>query len=269
VSTAVRTLIVDDEPLARRGIRARLAAAPDFEIVGECAGGRAGIESIRTLAPDLLFLDVQMPEVDGFAVVDAVGVERMPIVIFVTAFDAYALRAFEAHAIDYLLKPIDESRFADALGRVRVRVRDSAAGVLSARLAAMLAQIQQATPSPSARIAVRDRGRVVLLDPHDVEWISADGDYVRITAGARTYLVRETLTAMAARLRPPLVRIHRSTIVNVEHIGELEPMPNREHLVVMRSGARLRSSRTYDDSLRELLEPAPRHEQGQGVRGVR
>jgi len=269
VSTPIRTLIIDDEPLARRGIRARLAAASDFEIVGECAGGRLGIESIRALAPDLLFLDVQMPEVDGFAVVDAIGVERMPIVIFVTAFDEYALRAFDAHAIDYLLKPIDDMRFSDALGRVRERVRDRAAGVLYARLAAMLAQIERSTPSPSTRITVRDRGRIVLLDPHDVEWISADGDYVRITAGARTYLVRETLTAMAARLLPPFVRIHRSTIVNVEHIGELEPMPNREHLVVMRSGARLRSSRTYVDSLRELVESASRHRDAQGVRGVR
>lgn len=269
MSTAIRALIVDDEPLARRGIRARLAAASDFEIVGECAGGRAGIESIRALAPDLVFLDVQMPEVDGFAVVDAIGVEHMPIVIFVTAFDAYALRAFEMHAIDYLLKPIDDSRFSNALGRVRERVRDRAAGVLSTRLATMLARIQQAPPSPSPRLTVRDRGRVVLLDPRDVEWISADGDYVRITAGARTYLVRETLTAMAARLLPPLVRIHRSTIVNVAHIGELAPLPNREYLVMMRSGARLRSSRTYDAALRQLHRSAPRQPQAQGVRGVR
>ena len=266
--STIRTLIIDDEPLARRGIRARLATAPDFEIVGECAGGRAGIESIRALTPDLVFLDVQMPNVDGFAVVDAIGVERMPIVIFVTAFDAHALRAFEAHAIDYLLKPIDDARFSSTLDRVRERVRDRAAGVLSAQLAAMLARIAHAPP-PSARLAVRDRGRVVLLDPHDVEWISADGDYVRITAGARAFLVRETLTAMAARLLPPFVRIHRSTIVNVEHIRELEPMPNREYLVLMRNGARLRSSRTYDDSLRQLLEAAPRRPRSQGVRGVR
>jgi two-component system LytT family response regulator len=266
-ATTIRTLVVDDEPLARRGIRARLTA-PDFEIVGECAGGRSAIESIRELTPDLIFLDVQMPEVDGFAVVSAIGAERMPIVIFVTAFDAYALRAFDAHAIDYLLKPIDDLRFSDTLCRVRERMRDRATGVLARQLAAMLAQMAHAA-SPATRLIVRDRGRVVLVDPRDVEWVAADGDYVRINAGVHSYLMRETLTAMAARLQPPrFVRIHRSTIVNVEHIRALEPMPNREYLVVLRSGARLRSSRSYDDALRLLLEATPHHAEGQG-RGVR
>lgn len=265
--TTIRTLIIDDESLARRGIRARLTA-PDFKIVGECAGGRAAIESIRELTPALIFLDVQMPEVDGFAVVNAIGAERMPIVIFVTAFDAHALRAFEAHAIDYLLKPIDDARFSDALGRVRERIRDREAGVLAGQLAAVLEQMTHAAP-PATRLVVRDRGRVVLLDPHDVEWVAADGDYVRITAGAHSFLMRETLTAMAARLLPPrFVRIHRSTIVNVEHIRELEPLPNREYLVVLRSGTRLRSSRSYDDALRLLLEASSPRAQAQG-RGVR
>jgi two-component system, LytTR family, response regulator len=267
MSTAsIRTIIVDDEPLARRGIRARLTV-PDFEIVGEYASGRAAIESIRALTPELVFLDVQMPEVDGFAVVDAIGVERMPVVIFVTAFDAYALRAFESHAIDYLLKPIDDARFSDTLGRVRERLRERAAGALATQLAAMLAQRVHVSALPSPRLAVRDRGRIVLLDPHDVEYIAADGDYVRITTSARTYLVRETLTAMAARLAPTrFVRIHRSTIVNVEHVRELKPLLNREFLVVMRSGARLRASRTFDESLRTLLAPS---RPAQGARGVR
>ena len=265
----IRTLIVDDEPLARRGVRARLAT-DEFEIVGECSGGRAAIESIGALAPELIFLDVQMPEVNGFAVLDAIGAEHMPIVIFVTAFDAYALRAFETHAIDYLLKPIDDSRFASAIGRVRDRMRDRAAGVLAAQLAAMLDELAKGSSSPATRIAVRDRGRVVLLDPHDVEWVSADGDYVRITAGARGFLVRETLTSIATRLLPPrFVRIHRSTIVNVEHISELEPMPNREYLVVMRNGTRLRSSRTYDEAMRRLLAVSTPRLQPQGARGVR
>jgi two-component system, LytTR family, response regulator len=265
----IRTLIVDDEPLARRGIRARLSA-PDFEIAGECAGGRAAIESIRALTPELVFLDVQMPEIDGFAVVDAIGIDRMPAVIFVTAFDSYALRAFESHAIDYLLKPIDDTRFADMLRRVRDRLRERAAGALAIQLAAMLAARVPATAQSSPRLAVRDRGRVALLDPHDVEWIAADGDYVRITAGARVFLMRETLTAMAARLLPPrFVRIHRSTIVNVEHIRELKPLANRECLVVMRSGTRLRSSRTFDASLQHLLDASRRHAPDQGARGVR
>jgi two-component system LytT family response regulator len=265
----IRTLIVDDEPLARRGIRARLGAT-DFEIVGESASGRAAIDEIRGLTPALVFLDVQMPGIDGFAVVDAIGVERMPIVIFVTAFDVYALRAFESHAIDYLLKPIDDARFSDTLGRVRERLRERASGALAAQLSAMLTQRVHLSAPSAPRLAVRDRGRVVLLDPHDVEHVAADGDYVRITAGARTYLVRETLTAMAARLAPPrFVRIHRSTLVNVEHVRELRPLLNRELLVVMRSGAQLRSSRTFDESLRDLLEASRRPPPAQGARGVR
>jgi two-component system, LytTR family, response regulator len=263
----IRTLIVDDEPLARRGIRARLTA-PDFEIAAECASGRAAIDAIRALTPALVFLDVQMPEIDGFAVVEAIGVDRMPVVIFVTAFDAYALRAFESHAIDYLLKPIDDARFTDSLRRVRERMRDRAAGALAMQLAAMLTA--RMAERPAHRLAVRDRGRVTLVEPHDVEWIAADGDYVRITAGTRTFLMRETLTAMAARLVPPrFVRIHRSTIVNVEHIRELKPLANREFLVVMRSGIQLRSSRTFDAPLRDLLEASRHHPPAQGARGVR
>lgn len=254
-TSSIRTIIVDDESLARRGIRARLAASSDIEVVGECENGRTAVDSIRSLAPDLMFLDVQMPEVDGFAVVESISAERMPIVIFVTAYDTHALRAFETHAIDYLLKPIDDTRFAEALTRVRERVRDRAAGALAHRLGALLADLARAAAPQVDRIAVRDRGRLVLLDPRDVEWVAADGDYVRIIAGARSYLVRETLTAMAARLLPPrFARIHRSTIVNVEHIAELQPMPNREFVVVLRDGTRFRSSRSYEARLRCILD---------------
>lgn len=250
----IRALIVDDEPLARRGIKARLAASSDVSVVGECDGGRAAVESIRALAPDLIFLDVQMPEVDGFAVVESVTAARMPIVIFVTAYDSHALRAFEAHAIDYLLKPIDDARFAQALDRVRERVRDRAAGALAKQLSALLADVTRTGAAPLDRVAVRDRGRLVLLDPRDIEWVAADGDYLRISASARSYLVRETLTAMEARLPASrFARIHRSSIVNVAHIAALEPLPNREFLVVLRDGSRLRSSRSYEDRLRRLL----------------
>jgi two-component system LytT family response regulator len=234
-ATLIRTLIVDDEPLARRGIRARLAA-PDIETVGECDGGRTAIDAIRALAPDLVFLDVQMPEVDGFAVVESIGAERMPVVIFVTAFDSHALHAFDCRALDYLLKPIDDARFAEALARARACLRDRASRI-------------------AERIAVRDRGRVALLDPRDIEWVAADGDYVRIHAQNRNYLVRETLTAMSERLcAPHFVRIHRSTIVNVEQIGELLPLPNREFVVVLRNGTKLRSSRSYEETLRKVLD---------------
>jgi two-component system LytT family response regulator len=230
----IRTLIVDDEPLARRGIRARLAGT-DIETVGECDGGRAAIDAIHSLAPDLVFLDVQMPEIDGFAVIESIGAERMPVVIFVTAFDTHAVHAFDCHALDYLLKPIDDARFAESLARARERVRDRAS-------------------RSAERIAVRDRGRVALLDPRDIDWVAADGDYVRIHASARSYLVRETLSAMAERLRAPrFVRIHRSTIVNVERVGELQPLPNREYVVVLHDGTKLRSSRSYDETLRNVL----------------
>lgn len=236
-ANSIRTLVVDDEALARRGICARLATAPDFEVVGECSGGRMAVDSIRSLAPDLVFLDVQMPEVDGFDVIDSVGADRMPLAIFLTAFDAHALRAFESRAVDYLLKPINGVRFAEALARVRQRMRERAAEVAI------------------ERVAVRDRGCVVLLDAREIASVTADGDYVHIVAAGDRYLVRETLTAMAARLPAArFLRIHRSSIINVDHVARLEPMPNREVVVVMRSGERLRSRRSYEVSLRRALE---------------
>jgi two-component system LytT family response regulator len=252
-ATSIRTLIIDDEPLARRGIRARLSTA-GFETVGECESGRAAIAAIRALAPDLVFLDVQMPEVDGFAVIESIGAERMPIVIFVTAFDSYALRAFETHALDYLLKPIDDARFSESLELARVRLSERTSSARARSLEALLADVAREPAGREERIIVRDRGRMLLLDPNDIEWVAADGDYVRIMAGERTYLMRTTLTAMAARLHAPrFVRIHRSTIVNVEHIGEMQPMSNREFVVVLRDGTRLRSSRSYDDEIGNIL----------------
>ena len=253
-ATSIRALIVDDEPLARRGIRARLAA-PDIETVGECDGGRAAIEAIHALAPDLIFLDVQMPEVDGFAVVESIGAEHMPVVIFVTAFESHALHAFDCHALDYLLKPIDDARFAEALARARACLRDRASGERTRALEALIADITRDAVRGAERIAVRDRGRIALLNPRDIEWVAADGDYVRIHARDRSYLVRETLSAMAERLSAPrYVRIHRSTIVNVERISELLPLPNREFVVVLRDGTKLRSSRSYEEALRKVLD---------------
>ena len=253
MSAPIRALIVDDEPLARRGICARLPA-PEFVVADECATGRAAIESIRSLAVDLVFLDVQMPDIDGFGVIEAIGAAHMPMTIFVTAFDAYAVRAFESHAIDYLLKPINDARFASTLLRARARLHEREAGSLATQYAAALAQLALTANALQPRLSVRDRGRTVLLDPGDVDWVTADGDYVRIASGTRTFLMRETLTAMSERLTAPrFLRIHRSTIVNVEHIRELAPLPNRDYVVVMRDGTRLRASRTYDDAMAELL----------------
>ena len=261
-SAPLRALVVDDEPLARRGVRARLAALGGVEIVGECAGGRDAVRAIGELAPDLVFLDVQMPGLDGFGVVDAVGAARMPPVIFVTAYDEHALRAFDAHALDYLLKPIDDERFAVAVARARQRVMERRSGAradaLAARLAAALADAAAAppTPTPAAgpRLVVRDRGRVLLIDPADVDWVEAEGDYVRLHVAGRGHLHRETMAAMEARLAPPrFARIHRSAIVNVDRVREVRPRGDREYTVVLRDGTRLGLSRGYRDRVRTLL----------------
>ena len=271
----IRALVVDDEPLARRGIRARLAHAEGFDVVGECDSGLAAVEVIRRVAPDLVFLDVQMPGLDGFGVVQQVGADRMPMVVFVTAYDAHALRAFEVHALDYLLKPIDDERFARAVDRARQAVADRRDGALGRQLSAMVAEwvgergrrgeempdsaprTGAALARQGARVLVKDRGRVVLLDEDEVDWIEADGDYVRVHARGKGYLVRETLTAAAARLTGSrFVRIHRSAIVNVGRIRELRPLPNRDYAVVLRDGTQLKLSRSYSDGLRAVLGDA-------------
>jgi two-component system LytT family response regulator len=249
----MRALVVDDESLARRGICARLARVGGVLVVGECDTGRAAVEAIRRLRPDLVFLDVQMPGLDGFGVVEQIGVDRMPILIFVTAYDEHAMRAFDVHAIDYVLKPIDDDRFARAVARARDDLAGRNTATLATRLSALLAE-RERLPHRDARLAVRDRGRIVLVDPNDVSWIAADGDYVRIHVGTTNYLIRETMTAIEARLAPiSFVRIHRSTIVNVHRIQELAPQLNGEYIVVLRDGVRLKSSRSYADRLRQIV----------------
>lgn len=238
--TKLRVLIVDDELLSRRGVRARLLGHEDMDVVGEAENGLDAVWAIRQLAPDLVFLDVQMPGLDAFGVVEQVGVERMPVVVFLTAFDDHALKAFEAQALDYLLKPIDDERFAVTLQRARRRVAERRAGA--------------GTNLPGLRIAARDRGRAFLLDANEIDWVEADGDYVRIHAGDRGLLVRETMKTIESRLPPEkFVRIHRSTIVNVASVRELVPHVNREFIVILENGARLKLSRGYRDRLVALL----------------
>jgi two-component system, LytTR family, response regulator len=242
----IHALIVDDEPLARRGIRVRLERAGGVEVIGECASGSEAVTVIRHLEPDLVFLDVQMPGLDGFDVVERVGVERMPPVVFVTAYDAHALRAFDVHALDYLLKPIDDERFDTAVERARRRVGEREA--MGRQLAAALGDLRP------RRILIKDRGRVVILNEADVDWVEAEGDYVRVHAGGRGHLLRETMSAMEERLDPgSFARIHRSTIVNVGRIRELKPLPNREYTVVLKDGTQLRLSRSYRDVLKKYV----------------
>lgn len=267
-AAVIRAIIVDDEALARRGIRARLERAGGYAIVAECASGREAVAAIREHAPSVVFLDVQMPGIDGFGVIEEVGADNMPVVIFVTAFDAHALRAFEAHAFDYLLKPIDDDRFATAIERARRRVVEREESEVARRLAALMKDLRPAleaaetaqarrpeTPdAPAAapnRIVIRDRDRMLFVDVGDIDWIGADGDYVRIHTGGKSHLVRDTMTAMEQRLDPAtFVRIHRSAIVNVSRIRELRPYSSREYAVILRDGTRLRLSRRFRDRLR-------------------
>ena len=221
----IRTLIVDDEPLAREGIRAHLEAAGGFRVVAECATGRAAVGIIRARKADVVFLDVQMPGMSGFDVVDAVGLEGMPVTVFITAYDAHALKAFEVHAVDYLLKPIDPKRFRQMAERVRALLRGDKA---------------------PQRLVLRDGQRSIVLAPSEIDWIEADGDYVRVYAQGKGHLVRHTIGALEQRLdATQFARIHRSAIVNVERVRELRPEGDRGFRVVLKDGTQLRMSRGY------------------------
>lgn len=255
----IRTLIVDDEPIARRGIRAYLKDESDVEIIAECGNGHEAIAAIADLAPDLVFLDVQMPEVDGFGVVASIGPERMPAVIFVTAFDQYALRAFDVHALDYVLKPVDRERFRQAVEHARARIRSPKPDDVSARLLALLREGQpdgaHTVKTPFARrLVVKQPEKVVFVDVAEVDWIEAAGNYVNVHVGQREYLIRETMNHMEERLNPEeFLRIRRSVIVRVDRIKELQPQFNSEWVVLLKTGARLQSSRRYRKALDRLL----------------
>jgi len=254
---AIRTLIVDDELAAREGIRHLLAADPEIVVAGECANGRDAAAAIRDGAPDLVFLDVQMPELDGFEVLREVGVERAPAVVFVTAFDQYALRAFDVHAIDYLLKPFTDERFRQSLERAKQQVRHGRLGELSQKLAALLGPgepSRAARPRYLDRLLVKSGGKVTLLPVGEIDWIDAEGDYVRIHVGKTWHLLRETMKNLEGQLDPTrFVRIHRSTIVNLEKVKELQPFFRGEYVVVLHNGATLKLSRGYRENLEARL----------------
>ena len=269
----IRVLIVDDEPLARDGIRARLAGAEDMEVVGECAGGRSAIRSIRELTPDLVYLDVQMPGVDGFGVIEAIGPDKMPVTVFITAFDQHAIRAFEAQALDYLLKPIDDERFERTLERVRRRVAEQRESYLGRRLSAVLLKTsagasnasaeEQALPHQQApryteRFIVRNGVRLQIVNVADVDWVSAEGNYVRLHAGKQSYLLRDTMGGLEEQLDPAeFVRIHRSAIVRTQNIVELESVFQGEYLVTLKDGTRLTSGPSYRDQLERAVSIQP------------
>jgi two-component system, LytTR family, response regulator len=248
----IKTVIVDDEPLARERLRRWLREEPDVEVVAECGDGRQAVEVLREARPDLLFLDVQMPELDGFGVLEALGEAAPPAVIFVTAYDQFAVRAFEVHAVDYLLKPFDRDRFQAALGRAVSRLRTPQPGESPQPLAGLLAEVR-APETPATRLAVKTEGRVLLIKTADVDWVEAADNYVVLHVGPHTHMLRETMTSIEARLDPArFLRISRSVIVNIEQVKELQPLFHGEHLVLLRDGTKLTLSRSHRDKLKAL-----------------
>lgn len=249
----IRVLIVDDEPLARRRLAKLLSEDAEVEIVGECANGRDAIAAIEAQQPDLLFLDVQMPEIDGFAVLAAIDEAQMPLVIFVTAFDQYAVRAFEVHAVDYLLKPFDRARFAGAFEQAKRRLQSERGEQMSARTLALLEELK-AQNQYLERLIIKSGGRVFFIKSDDIDWIEAEGKYVRLHVGKESHLLREAISSLESRLDPKkFLRIHRSNIVNIECIKELEPWFHNEYRVILRDGTKLMMSRSCRKRLGELL----------------
>ena len=251
----IKTLIVDDEPLARDRLARLLAGDDRIAIVGQCADGRSALDAIRTLAPDLVFLDVQMPELDGFEVVSQVEPAKMPRIIFVTAHDKFALKAFEVHAIDYLLKPFDRERFQLALDRAVTAIEEKSRPDLSDNISALLAELRPA--SVTERIAVKSTGRIVFVRLEEIDWIEAADNYANLHVGAEAHLLRETMASLEKRLpQSQFIRISRSAIVNIDRIREMQPLFHGDYAVVLRHGVKLTLSRNYRDKLERLLGKA-------------
>jgi two-component system LytT family response regulator len=249
----IRTLIADDEPLARERLRALLTRHADIEIIGECSNGSDTIQAITEQRPDLVLLDVEMPRVDGFGVLEALDADSLPAVVFVSAHDQYAVRAFESHALDYILKPFDEARVDRALRRVRGQLaRSPDTRQIDPGLVSLIEELRGRRRSD--RLVVKTGGRVVFLRTEDIDWVEASGNYVRLHVGGEAHLLRESMKNMERRLDPStFVRIHRSAIVNVDRIRELEPWFHGEYIVILRDGTRLTSSRVFSDRLNALI----------------
>jgi two-component system LytT family response regulator len=250
----IRCLVVDDEPLGRDRIVSLLQTIAEAEVIGECETGTAAIEAITEQPPDLLFLDVQMPGIDGFGVLASLPAPIAPAVIFVTAYDEYALKAFEVHAQDYLLKPYDRERFYEAFQHAAARIRAQRENGTNARLVALLEDIERERPRRTL-VPIRSGGRVTFLPVEEIDWIEAADNYVRIHAGKETHLVRQTLQSMEESLPPTMfVRIHRSTIVNVSRIREIQPWFGGEYVVSLRNGTKVHTSRRYRARLEALMK---------------
>jgi len=253
----IRTIVADDEELAREKLRILLASEANVQIVAECGDGRQTVSALRTGRVDLLLLDIQMPDLNGFQVLSELLPEEMPLVIFTSAYDQYAIRAFEAHALDYLLKPFDRERLHDAIGRARVELNKSRDSEIPYRILNLLSKLKSemlpAAPS-EGRLVIRTKGRVVFLSLNEIEWIEASANYVRLNLGKESHLIRETMGQICQRLDPnDFVRIHRSTVVNVRKIRELIPVNSGEYVVVLKNGKELSCSRGYRNALEAII----------------
>jgi two-component system, LytTR family, response regulator len=250
----IKTLIVDDEPLARDRVKRFLREESDIQIVGESGNGAEAIKFIKAERPDLVFLDIQMPEKTGFDVVRSLDAKTVPTVIFVTAYDQYALQAFDVHALDYLLKPFNRDRLHRAVARAREHIENKRRGNLDERLASLIADLK-AEKKYLERLVVKSVGRVFFLKTDEIDWIEAAGNYLKLHVGRENHLIRETMNAIEAKLNPDkFLRIHRSTVVNIDRIKELHPMFSGDYAVILRNGTELTLSRNYRERFIELFD---------------
>jgi len=258
-SHSIKTLIVDDEPIAREGLRIRLAEFDDIEIVGECGNGSDAIKTLLNNNVDLVFLDIKMPKLSGFDVVNAVGSEQMPQVIFLTAYDQYAIEAFEVNALDYLLKPVTQERLSESVQRARNNRQENQLQQHAAQLTQLLKQVQTSKDkdAPTSRIVIRNHGQVHFVDPEDILWVEADGDYIQIHTEQRSHLLRETLSNIEQRLaNQGFQRIHRSAIVRLSAIDRLQTTDSGDYVAILHNGASIKVSRSHKEGLFNSLELA-------------
>ncbi len=254
-SKKIRTVIVDDEELGRDRIRSLLDMQPDVEVIAVCHDGAMAVEAIDRAQPDLVFLDVQMPGMDGFEVVENLERTRLPEIVFVTAHDGHAIRAFEVNALDFLLKPFDHTRFDKALERARTQISRAPAKTpaIDSRIVSLLEELHEERRYPE-RLIVKSSGRVFFVRTEEIDWVEASGNYVKVHTKNEAHLLRESMKNMEAKLDPKaFVRIHRSAIVNIDRIKELEPWFHGEYIVIMRDGTRLTASRVFSDRLSSLF----------------
>ncbi|MDQ3062554.1 MAG: LytTR family DNA-binding domain-containing protein [Acidobacteriota bacterium] len=250
----IKTLIVDDEPLARERIRRMLQDEKDIVIVGECVGGLEAVETIEQIAPDLVFLDIQMPQMSGFEVLQSIEPPNVPVVIFVTAFDQYALKAFEFHALDYLLKPFSKDRLRSALNRAREQIQITQPKTVDERIAAFLNDLKNDNKYLD-RLLLKSSGRIYFVKTDEVDWIESAGNYAKLHVGRETHLLRETMSGLEESLNPEkFLRIHRSCIVNIDRVKELHPLFSGDYVVIMHDKCELTLSRNYRDRLLNLFK---------------